>query len=302
MLLPFLALLVAGPVRFDPERPAVGDLVVLYFDNTDVSVDRGTASVLGYEIALFRVSASMMRGVAAVPLDIAPGSYPVEGFVGDKVYRAEIEVVDRVFETSELTVSRRFTQKKTPEIQARLRREERQFRRLWDAPPTFPKQIGKSVRPVPGIKTSSFGSRRVFNGKRKSTHYGLDLDAKVGVPIVAAFDGQVVLSAMRWASGGTIVLDHGGGLFSLYFHMSRRDRRVGDWVKKGEVLGAAGKTGRVTGPHLHLAVVVRSVRLSGPKKGQPRSMYVEPERFLELDFLGHPSFVRLPVEKIADQR
>lgn len=295
MLATLLTLWLAAPpgaVTYDPPKPRLGDLLVLYVPNTDVAIDRGHAQILGYEVPVFRVSASELRGVAAVPVDIEPGAYPVRVFLGAQLVESKVEVVDRPFESSELKVSRRFTKKKSKALKARLRREARQFQDLWNADPSFPMHVGKLERPVLGEKTSSFGSRRIFNGKRKSTHYGLDLDGKTGDPIRAVADGRVALSAMRWASGGTIVLDHGGGLFTLYFHMSRRDKKVGDLVKKGDILGAVGKTGRVTGPHLHMAVVVRSVRLSGPKTGEPRSMYVDPEAFLELDFRGHPAFVR----------
>lgn len=281
-----------GAVVYDPPKPRLGDLVVLYVPNTDVSIDRGHAQILGYEVPVFRVSASELRAVAAVPTDIEPGSYPVRVFLGTELTESTVEVIDRPFETDELHVSRRFTQKKSKALRARLRREARQFHALWEADPTSPMHVGRLLRPIPGEKTASFGVRRIFNGKRRSTHYGLDLDGDTGDPIRAVADGRVALSAMRWASGGTIVLDHGGGLFTLYFHMSRRDRKVGELVKKGDILGAVGKTGRVTGPHLHLAVVVRSVRLSGEKTGQARSMYVDPERFLQLDFRGHPAFVR----------
>jgi hypothetical protein len=138
----------------------------------------------------------------------------------------------------------------------------------------------------------------VFNGKKRSTHFGLDLDGRPGDPIRPIADGRVVLSAMRWASGGTIVVDHGSGLFTMYFHLSKRLKKVGDIVKTTDILGEVGQTGRVTGPHLHLAAVVRCVRLSGPRKGEPRSMYVDPEALLSLELKGHPAFVT-PVPEVA---
>ena len=272
--------------------------MVIYVDNSNVSVDRGVAQLLGNEITLHRVSAGFLRGVAPIPMDVKPDEYPVRIVLDDREITVEIEILERAWEISELKVSRRFTQKKPRSLRLRLRREAKEFQNLWKRAPTPPKFVGKVQPPVPGIRTSPFGVQRTFNGKKRSTHYGMDLDGRPGDPIQAVADGRVVLSSMRWASGGTIVLDHGGGLFTMYFHMSRRVKKVGDLVKRGEVLGDVGQTGRVTGPHLHLAAVVRSVRLSGPRKGEPRSMYVDPETLLGLELKGHPAFVT-PVPPVA---
>jgi hypothetical protein len=295
-----LAVAQAPAVTFDPEKPRLGDPMIVYVENTDISVDRGAMQLFGYEISLHRVSAGFLRGVAPIPMDVTPQKYPVQILVGAEQHEVQLEVVDRTWETSELSVSRRFTQKKPRSLQLRLRREAKEFTDLWARDVTPPKFVGKVEPPLPGIRTSPFGVQRTFNGKKKSTHFGMDLDGKPGDPIKAIADGRVVLSSMRWASGGTIVLDHGGGLFTLYFHMSKRSKKLGELVKRGDVIGNVGQTGRVTGPHLHLATVVRSVRLSGPRKGEARAMYVDPERLLGLDLKGHPAFV-MPVPPVAQQ-
>ena len=287
-------------VKFDPAKPRLGDPMVIYVENTDVSVDRGALQLFGYEVSLHRVSAGFLRGVAPIPMDVRPEKYPVQVIVGGEQHEVQLEVVDRIWETSELSVSRRFTQKKPRSLRLRLQREAKEFRSLWERDVTPPKFVGKVQPPLPGIRTSPFGVQRTFNGKKKSTHFGMDLDGRPGDPIKAVADGRVVLSSMRWASGGTIVLDHGGGLFTMYFHMSKRWRKPGELVKRGDVLGTVGQTGRVTGPHLHLATVVRSVRLSGPRKGEARWMYVDPEALLALDLKGHPAFVT-PVAPVAQQ-
>jgi hypothetical protein len=287
-------------VTFDPAKPRLGDPLLIYVEYTDVSVDRGAVQLLGYEVSLHRVSAGFLRGVAPIPMDVEPKKYPIQILIGEEQFEVELEIIDRIWETSELSVSRRFTQKKSRALQARLRREAREFKELWEREVTTPKFVGKVHPPLPGIRTSPFGVQRTFNGKKKSVHYGMDLDGRPGDPIKAVADGRVVLSSMRWASGGTIVLDHGGGLFTMYFHMSRRAKKPGQLVKRGDVLGDVGMTGRVTGPHLHLATVVRSVRLSGPRKGEARSMYVDPETLLGLELKGHPAFVT-PVPPVAQQ-
>jgi murein DD-endopeptidase MepM/ murein hydrolase activator NlpD len=108
----------------------------------------------------------------------------------------------------------------------------------------------------------NFGARRVYNGKTKSFHAGLDLGAKEGTAVAAAGDGRVVLAGDLYFSGGTVLLDHGAGLFTQYFHLSRIDVKEGDAVAKGARLGAAGHTGRATGPHLHWGAKLHAARVN----------------------------------------
>jgi murein DD-endopeptidase MepM/ murein hydrolase activator NlpD len=99
--------------------------------------------------------------------------------------------------------------------------------------------------------TSPFGSARVFNGEVQSRHLGTDFSGAVGAPVAAAGRGVVALVADFYLAGRAIYIDHGGGLITAYFHLSRVDVRQGDTVAAGQRIGAVGRTGRVTGPHLH---------------------------------------------------
>ena len=106
------------------------------------------------------------------------------------------------------------------------------------------------ARPLAAVGRN-FGARRVYNGKTRSFHAGLDMPARAGTPVAAAADGRVALAGDLYFSGGTVLLDHGGGLFTQYMHLSRVDVKEGDVVAKGAVVGLVGATGRATGPHLH---------------------------------------------------
>jgi murein DD-endopeptidase MepM/ murein hydrolase activator NlpD len=114
--------------------------------------------------------------------------------------------------------------------------------RLWRGP---------FRRPRPSRITSPYGSARVFNGEVQSRHLGTDFAGAVGAPVWSAGPGVVALVADFYLAGRAVYLDHGAGLVTAYFHLSRVDVRTGQRIRTGERIGAVGRTGRVTGPHLH---------------------------------------------------
>lgn len=105
--------------------------------------------------------------------------------------------------------------------------------------------------PVKGPITGVFGSQRILNGAPRRPHFGLDIAAGEGKPIASPVGAIVAMAEPDlYFTGGTVILDHGHGVSSSYLHMSRIDVKVGDRVGQGDVIGAIGKTGRATGPHL----------------------------------------------------
>lgn len=115
--------------------------------------------------------------------------------------------------------------------------------------------------PVPHQANSAFGARSVFNGEPRNSHSGADFLSPTGTPIKAPAPGKVVLADNLYFSGGTVVVDHGLGVVSLFAHMSKILASVGDDVAQGTVLGLVGATGRVTGPHLHWTTRVNGARV-----------------------------------------
>ncbi len=118
------------------------------------------------------------------------------------------------------------------------------------------------IKPMDSMITSKFGTARMFNNTLKSFHSGTDFRAKKGTPIYATNDGVVVIAKNRYYAGNSVVIDHGQGIYSCYYHLSVLHVKVGDRVKQGDKLGLSGATGRVSGPHLHYAMMIQGVQVN----------------------------------------
>ena len=149
------------------------------------------------------------------------------------------------------------------EFYARIKRENKLIgkAREIDSNLSFFKE--KFIIPVDdAIITGVYGSQRILNGIPKWPHYGLDFAKKKGSPVKAMNNGIVTLSQSDlYYTGGTIIFDHGHGISTLYMHMDKIFVKVGDHIKKGDVVGTVGATGRATGPHLDIRLNWYGVRL-----------------------------------------
>jgi murein DD-endopeptidase MepM/ murein hydrolase activator NlpD len=143
----------------------------------------------------------------------------------------------------------------------RARREAATIRTLWVADYTLPKWKGNFMMPVDGDIVGTFGKRSIINNLRKSPHTGVDLKGNKDDPVKAINNGKVILVADHFFTGKSIFLDHGGGIISMYFHLNEILVKKGSIVKKGDVMGLVGASGRATGPHLHWGVRINGARI-----------------------------------------
>jgi murein DD-endopeptidase MepM/ murein hydrolase activator NlpD len=141
-------------------------------------------------------------------------------------------------------------------VRERIARENAEVRSVLGAVSPVNHLVLPLMRPVPGEVSSAYGLKRFFNDMERNPHRGLDLRAALGDPVRAAAPGQIVLAADHYYGGRSVFLDHGLGVFTVYMHLDEIKVRQGDMVEAGEILGLAGQTGRVTGPHLHLGLYV----------------------------------------------
>ncbi|HKW82462.1 MAG TPA: peptidoglycan DD-metalloendopeptidase family protein [Burkholderiaceae bacterium] len=193
--------------------------------------------------------------VLGIGLAVAPGPMTLQiqrgGAPGSEAVR--LEVVPFRYAEQRLKVA----PGKVDLSKADLARYERERVHLAAVAATFsaaPPPTLRLQQPTPGVRSSSFGLRRVFNGQSRNPHSGMDIAAATGTPVIAAAAGRVIDTGDYFFNGNTVWLDHGAGLLTMYCHLSAIDVKPGDMVNAGERIGAVGATGRVTGAHLHWSV------------------------------------------------
>ena len=203
--------------------------------------------------------------LGGIDLATSPGNYhlEIEGRLPDGALLKEVKdfaIEKKEFPLQRLKVAPRFIVL-SPEDQRRAAEEQEMMREIWKSPQPTRLWRGRFLSPIPGAEGRDFGFRRVFNNRRRSQHTGVDMSASEGTPVLACNSGVVVLARELFFGGNTVFVDHGQGLYSMYFHLSRILVKKGEMVARGETIGLVGATGRVTGPHLHCSIRLNGARL-----------------------------------------
>ncbi len=190
-----------------------------------------------------------------IPLDALPGELDFRVFQGSTATNRVVRIEPKQYPEQRLTIKDKRKVEPNADDLARIERE----RAVTEAvkrrfSPNVPETA--LVQPSAGPLSSRFGLRRVFNGQPRNPHAGLDVAAATGTAVHAPADAVVANTGDYFFNGNTVFLDHGQGLITAYMHLSRIDVAPGQAVRRGERIGAVGSTGRVTGPHLHWAVIL----------------------------------------------
>ena len=151
-----------------------------------------------------------------------------------------------------------------PEVYERIKKDNRLIAKARSVNTSFDFFKNKFIYPLESyIITGVYGSQRILNGKPRRPHYGIDFHAPEGTPVKAMMDGVVTLAHNdMYFTGGTIIFDHGHGVSTLFMHMKDINVKVGQKIKKGQVVGTLGKSGRATGPHLDIRLNWFDVKLN----------------------------------------
>jgi murein DD-endopeptidase MepM/ murein hydrolase activator NlpD len=234
---------VPGGVALLPlTQASSGAAPIVTFDSNRVMVVKQS----DHWLAVIGIPLSTQAGNASI--SISPGA-------GAAATTQAFQIGPKDYVTQRLSVAR----SKVDLSEHDLARAASEQAHLQSALASFAQQPPISLRlaaPIPGVRSNSYGSRRVFNGEARNPHSGMDIAAAKGLPVHAAAAGRVIDTGDYFFNGNTVLLDHGEGLITMYCHLSQISVHSGEVVHAGSVIGKVGATGRVTGPHLHFGVAL----------------------------------------------
>lgn len=182
---------------------------------------------------------------------------------GDQVL-AELffKVEDREYKAEKLRVNPK-TVKLNPKDQKRANEEQLVLNKIWASSENRILFKQSFTEPMNNVVTSVYGTKRVYNGKKKGQHLGIDYRAAIGDKVPAANAGKVVFAGDLFYTGWTVIIDHGLDIFTVYGHLSKTLVKAGDMVERGQIVALSGNTGRTSGPHLHWGVKVQNQYIDG---------------------------------------
>lgn len=230
----------------------VGGIAALPLPADSVSVEyQGDDALVLAGHALIGIDADAEPGKREVLVRTGSGTEHTIAFV----------VVGHEFPEERLTIANRRHVNPEPADLERYARERKIQLDAYALRTTLRDDLLPLAMPLEGRISSAFGYRRILNGQPRARHSGLDIAANTGTLVVVPAPGTVAVTGDFFFNGKTVQIDHGGGLVTMYCHLSRIDVGEGEMVSRGQVLGAVGATGRATGPHLHWTVSLRGVRV-----------------------------------------
>lgn len=251
-------------VTWHPTRDRIGDVawVSVHGTGENAAVE---GSVDGRPLTFFPYADGWVA-LAGFDLDLRPGLYEwriaaIEDHGASGTAHGRLRVARRAFRIERLTLPPKVVDL-DPETERRATDEMEHLRTLYRT--ITPERLwhGRFTQPVStASKPGGFGARRIINGQPRSPHSGADYRAPLGTPVVAVNSGRVAVVADYFFPGKLVVIDHGLGLYSAYFHLDTVIVPADARVDRGQPIGTVGATGRATGPHLHFAVVLAGARI-----------------------------------------
>jgi murein DD-endopeptidase MepM/ murein hydrolase activator NlpD len=193
--------------------------------------------------------------------DLSPYSCHVQSS-GKKIFEIKFVVKERIYLAEKLKVDSKKI-KLSPEAEKRVAEEQVVLNKIYQSSIPdflFTESFGQ---PMDSVVTSVYGTKRVYNKQKKGQHLGIDYRAAIGDKVPASNAGKIVFSGDLFYTGWTVIIDHGMDIFTVYGHLSKTLVDQGDIVKRGDLIGLSGNTGRTSGPHLHWGTKVQGQYIDG---------------------------------------
>jgi murein DD-endopeptidase MepM/ murein hydrolase activator NlpD len=266
----------AASVHVAPAAARPGDAVLVRITGPEPT----GGTVAGRPLAFWRERGGW-SAIVGLPMETPVGTSKVEIERRGGREEGALEVVEPGFPSRQIRgVPERFVEP-PPDVKRRIDDDRAAFAAAYARPFGPPLFRGRFAWPRSAPVSGRFGDQRTLNGEKQTVHYGTDLKGARGAPVSASNDGEVALVRDAYLSGRTVLIAHGAGIFTAYFHLDRIDVRAGQRVRRGQRIGRIGSTGRATGPHLHWSARVGD-------------LFVDPESLLAIDFARGTAPARAP--------
>ncbi|MFT6303208.1 MAG: murein DD-endopeptidase MepM/ murein hydrolase activator NlpD [Pseudomonadales bacterium] len=245
----------ASPLSFIESSPVPGGIAFVTLDAQQFPTSGATPSIRWNDRAVAAVvNEGQFTALVGIPLSTSAGNQilSITSANGQKS-SISFNVDAKNYKEQHLIIKNKRKVNPAPIDMERINKENKRLKdvKTYKAD----RMIADSFEwPLAGIMSSPFGLKRFYNGQPRRPHGGIDIAASEGTPILAPADGVVVETGDYFFNGNCVFIEHGLGLQTFYAHMSRIDVEPGDRITQGQVIGAVGQTGRVTGPHLHWSV------------------------------------------------
>lgn len=202
------------------------------------------------------------HAIVAIPFEAEAKVHRLIASFSDGSFQAiEFVVQSKKYEEQHITIKNQDLVSPPPETVKRRQEEAAMMRRAYARRSPSVTDIAPIALPVEGIVTGVFGTKRFYNGEERSYHTGVDYAAPKGTPISAPAPGTVVVTHDMYFNGKTVVIDHGSGFISVMCHLDRIDVETNTEIKRGDIIGTVGSTGRSTGPHLHWTISLQGTKI-----------------------------------------
>lgn len=245
----------AGAVELPKESRVPGGIALVPVPGDRQSNLAPTVIFNTHRVAVIRRDDQWIA-VVGIPLAEKPGEAKLKVSTPGGTTEVPFRITDKSYRTQHLTIKNKRQVDPNPDDLKRISTESKRSDAALSKFTATDTPTLQLISPVEGVRSDSYGSRRVFNGQPRNPHSGMDIAAPKGTPIRSPAAGVVVEAGDFFFNGNTLYIDHGDGLVTMYCHLDTIKVKLGERLEQGDLIGTVGATGRVTGPHLHWGVAL----------------------------------------------